>query len=160
MLLLGLFGYLLMLVGLAGTLLPLIPGTPLILIGATVHAAVGGFSSDDVRMIVILALLAAGAQLGEYVAGAWAARRGGASWQGVVGAVLGGLVGLFALPVVGVLIGPLVGAILGELLSGKKSREATRAGLGALIGVLGGILLQFAVGLAMVGMVVVRITLG
>ena len=160
MLLLDLFGYLLMLVGLAGTLLPLIPGTPLILIGATIHTAVGGFSSDDVRMIVILALLVASAQVGEYVAGAWAARRGGASWQGVVGAVLGGLVGLFTLPVVGVLIGPLVGAILGELLGGRKCREATRAGLGALIGVLGGILLQFVVGLAMIGMVVVRITSG
>jgi len=154
---LDLLSFLLMFVGLAGTLLPLIPGTPLILIGAIIHTAVGGFSANDVRMIAILALLVIGAHVTEYLAGAWAARKSGASWQGVAGAVLGGVVGFITVPVVGVLIGPLVGAILGELLSGKKREEAMKAGLGALVGVLGGILLQFVVGLAMVGMVVVRI---
>jgi len=152
--------FLLMLAGLAGTILPLVPGTPLILLGAIVYAIATDFAAVDGWLLALLAVACVGAELLEYVAGTIGARRYGASRAGVWGALLGGLAGLLVLGPVGILVGPIAGAVAGELLAGTRGGQAIRAGLGALIGTVAGVLLKFLVGMAMVATVLVRIWYG
>jgi len=148
------FAFLLMLVGLAGALLPVIPDTPLILAGALTLTVTDGFGPADLKLLAVLVFIAIMAEGLGYLTGALGARKGGASWKGMLGAVLGGLAGLFVFQPFGIFIGPLVGAVLGEMWAGKQGQEAIKAGLGALIGVLGGVVPKFAAGVTMVGLVI------
>ncbi len=77
----------------------------------------------------------------------------------MVGAILGGVLGLFVLQPVGILIGPIAGAVAGELIGGKRGGEAFKAGLGALLGTLGGVVLKFAAAVTMVGLVLISLFL-
>jgi len=149
--------YLLMFVGLVGTILPLIPGTPLILIGAIVYGIATDFAVIDGWLIAILALICVGSELLEYLAAAIGARKYGASKAGVYGAIIGGLAGIFILGPIGILIGPIVGAVAGELLAGTDGAKAIRAGFGAIIGAVGGMVLKFIAGLVMIVIVLMRI---
>jgi uncharacterized protein YqgC (DUF456 family) len=73
----------------------------------------------------------------DYLASLYGAKKLGATWRGLWGAVAGGLIGLFFnLP--GILLGPFVGATVFELSGGRDWKEASRAGLGATIGLLAG----------------------
>jgi len=86
----------------------------------------------------------------DYLVSVYGAKRFGASWRGAVGAIIGGLIGLFFnLP--GILLGPFVGAALFELAGGRAWKEASRAGLGATLGLLAGTLGKLASCLAMMG---------
>lgn len=149
--------YLLMFVGLVGTLLPFLPGTPLILIGAIVYGVATDFAVIDGWLIANLALICVGAELMGYVAGAIGARKYGASRAGVYGAIIGGLTGMFILFPMGILIGSIVGAVAGELLAGAGGANAIRAGFGAVIGAVGGMVLKFIAGVAMIVIVLTRI---
>src|SRR5438874_2704923 len=97
-------------VGLAGTILPFLPGTPLIVLAALVYAVAHGWMPITVGRLAVLAFLCVAGYLFHYAAGALGARRvGGSAWS-VVGAIVGGIVGLFfGLP--GLIIGPPLGAI-------------------------------------------------
>jgi len=143
----------LMLAGLAGSVVPLIPGTPLVFIGALVYAIATDFTPVGAGRLAILAVLAVAGWALEHVAGALGARRAGGGRAAVVGAVLGAVVGLAAAPL-GLLIGPIAGAIAGELLSGRDPAGSVRTGIGTALGVLGGVVAHFAFALTMVALFV------
>ena len=143
-----------MLVGLVGTFVPGLPDVFLILAGAVVLVARDGFTSGDVWLLVGLALIAAAAEGLVYLAAGFGAKKGGASRKGVVGAVVGGILGLFIFPPWGILIGPLAGAVVAELAGGTRGKAAMKAGLGATVGVVGGAALKFAAGVTMIGLAV------
>jgi hypothetical protein len=145
------FAFLLMLAGLLGTLAPVVPDTPLILVGALVLALADGFTLADLKLLAVLALIAVIAEALSYLAVALGAKGGGASWKGIAGAILGVVAGLVILGPWGLLIGPAVGVILGEMWAGKRGKDAIKAGLGALVGVIGGVVLKFAAGVTMIG---------
>jgi uncharacterized protein YqgC (DUF456 family) len=141
----------LMLVGLAGCLLPFVPGPPLIVVGALVHAIATGFDPIGVGRLAILALLAVAAFLIGHAGGALGARRYGGSRWAVAGAIIGVVVGLFfGLP--GLVLGPPIGATVGELLRGQRLDASVRSGLGAVAGMVAGALANFTLGLIMVGL--------
>ncbi len=146
--------FVLMLVGLIGAIIPNFPDSVLIVAGALLLAAADGLTWADGVVLGAVALIALATEGLVYLAQAYGAKRAGASWKGVVGAIVGGVLGLFILQPVGILIGPLAGAVAGELIGGKKGREAFRAGLGALLGTLGGVVLKFAAAVTMVGLAV------
>ncbi|MBC7259999.1 MAG: DUF456 domain-containing protein [Chloroflexi bacterium] len=149
----------LMFVGLIGAIIPNFPDSVLIVAGAVLLAAADGLTWADgilLGAVVVIALVAEGLV---YLAQAYGARRAGASWKGVVGALVGGLVGLFVFPPAGILIGPVVGAVAGELIGGKKGGEAFKAGLGALLGTVGGVALKFAAAITMIGLVAISVFL-
>jgi len=148
------FAFLLMLAGLVGTLLPIVPDTPLILAGAVTLVLIDGFAPSDLKLLALLVFIAVIAEGLTYLAGVLGARQGGASWKGMAGAVLGGVVGLFVLQPFGIFIGPLAGAVLGEIWGGKQGQDAVKAGLGTLIGMLGGVVFKFAAGVVMMGLVI------
>jgi hypothetical protein len=143
----------LMLAGVVGAVVPLLPGTPLVFAGALVYAIATDFAPIGAGRLVILALLAIAGWALEHVAGALGARRAGGSRAAVVGALLGALVGLAFAPL-GLLLGPLAGAILGELVSGRDPAGSVRTGIGTALGVLGGVVAHFTFALTMVALFV------
>jgi uncharacterized protein YqgC (DUF456 family) len=126
---------LLVIAGLVGTVVPALPGAPLVFAGLFVGAWIGAFEVVGWTTVAILAVLAALAWAVDFVAGALGARYVGAGPRAFWGATLGALVGMFfGLP--GLLLGPFLGAVLGELSGGRGLRHSGRAGVGAWLGVI------------------------
>jgi uncharacterized protein YqgC (DUF456 family) len=140
---------LVMLAGLIGSLVPGIPGTPVVLAAAVVHRLCFGAASASNFVLLLLAALTTAALLFDFLAGLLGANKFGATWRGMTGAVLGGIVGLFfGLP--GIILGPFVGATLLELLGGREWEKAAKAGLGATLGLFAGIVGKFSISVVMI----------
>jgi uncharacterized protein YqgC (DUF456 family) len=124
---------LVMMVGIIGCVVPMIPGTPLIFAAAIVHRLVMGDAGAQWWVLCILGLLAMLSFGAEYAASFYGAKTLGATKRGMIGAVVGGLVGLF-FGIIGILIGPFVGAFSFEFIGGREWRDSARAGVGATLG--------------------------
>lgn len=147
---------LVMLVGVAGTFLPALPGIPLIWLAMLGYGLLEGFQAMTPSFLGVTLLVVILAQVAEHYAKAWGAKRYGAGRAGTWGAVIGSIAGLFFMPV-GLLLGPFLGAFLGELVSGRRADEAVRAGLGGLIGVLGSIVVNVVLALTLTVAFVVKV---
>jgi uncharacterized protein YqgC (DUF456 family) len=135
---------LVMLVALIGNAVPGIPGTPLALIAAVAHRLYFGQTSVNNTVLVVLILLTVMALVFDFLGSALGAKKFGATWRGVTGAVVGGLIGLFfSLP--GIILGPFVGATLFEMLGDKEFKKAAKAGAGAVVGLVLGVIGKSAV---------------
>ncbi|HEY2712358.1 MAG TPA: DUF456 family protein [Chthoniobacterales bacterium] len=139
-----------MAIGLIGTVLPILPGTTLILAAAILHRLMlGPEKGAGWLSLIALALFVVASYMIDFL-GSWlGARRFGATRWGACGAMLGAVVGIFfALP--GLLVGPVIGALAGELIGGKRLIEAGRASWGALLGSLATMIGKLLIGLVMV----------
>ena len=141
----------LVLVGVAGTVLPALPGVPLVFAGMLLAAWAGDFEIVGPGMLVLLGLMTALSVVVDFLAAALGAKRVGASRLAVVGAVLGTFVGVFFGPL-GLLGGPFVGALVGELIHVRELRQATRVGIGTWIGVVVGTVLKLGLAFGMLGL--------
>lgn len=139
--------------GLAGTVLPVLPGTVLVWAGIVLGAWIDDFQRVGTTTLVVVTVLAALAWVLDYVAGLLGARRAGASRQALLGAAIGTVVGLF-MGVVGVLFMPLVGAALGEYLAQKDQHRAVRVGVATWLGIMLGLLAKVVLAFVMVGLFV------
>lgn len=141
---------LLVVIGIAGLVLPALPGAPLLFAGLVVAAWAEDFAYIGTGTIVLLAVIAALTSAVDFVAGALGAKRFGASPRAITGALIGGVAGLFfGLP--GVLLGPFFGAVLGELSVRRDFNAATRAGFGASLGLLLAAAGKIALAFTMIG---------
>lgn len=141
---------LLVVVGLAGTVIPGLPGAPLVLAGLVAAAAADGFAHAGWPTFVVLGLLGMAGLGVDLVASALGAKRFGASPRALVGATLGTVVGIFfGLP--GLLLGPFLGAVAGEYSARRDLAQASRAGIGTFLGLLFGAAAKAALALTMVG---------
>lgn len=141
---------LLVVVGLAGTLLPMLPGIPLVLGGLVLAAWSDHFQHVGWAVLAVLGVLTLLSLVVDFAASSVGAKRAGATRAAILGAAIGTTVGLFfALP--GLLLGPFVGAALGQYIARRKVGEAARAGAGAWLGFIVGSLAKLALGVAMVG---------
>lgn len=141
---------LLMLVGIAGSVLPALPGLPVVWVGMLIAAWTGGFQHIGWPVLALLALLVLMAQAVDVLAGILGAKQLGASRRALVGATLGTLVGMFfGLP--GLLLGPFLGALLGELSAGNSVLRSTHVGFGAWLGFVVGSVLKLTLGFTMLG---------
>jgi uncharacterized protein YqgC (DUF456 family) len=138
----------LMLAGLAGTVIPLLPGTVLILGGAVLNHFT--LHSIGWPTLIVLTGLMVLAQLLDLVSGAAGAKYFGATRWGAIGGILGAVVGLF-FGFIGIFVGPLVGALIGELLGGKGILPAGKSTWGTFLGTTAGIIGKLAIGLLMIG---------
>ncbi|HET7609097.1 MAG TPA: DUF456 domain-containing protein [Gammaproteobacteria bacterium] len=139
-------------IGAIGLVLPILPGAPLIFIGALLAAWAEDFMYIGPGSLIVLGILTALAVAVDFVAGAFGARRFGASARAVTGATLGTIVGLF-FGVVGVIVGPFVGAVIGELSVRRNLAAAGRAGIGATLGLALGTAAKLAIAFAMIGVI-------
>jgi uncharacterized protein len=140
---------LVMLAGLIGSLLPVLPGTPLVLVAAIGHRLYFGAASVSNLVMGILVALTLVSLVFDFLASLLGAKKFGATWRGMTGAVVGGIIGLFfSLP--GIILGPFLGAMLFEMLGDKEFKKAAHAGLGATIGLLLGIVGKFSICVVMI----------
>jgi uncharacterized protein len=140
----------LILIGIAGTVVPILPGPPLVFAGMLVTAWAGNFQVVSVATVVVLALLTAIAVAIDFFAGLLGARRVGASRLAILGAAAGTLVGLF-FSIPGILIGPFAGALIGEWLHGRNLAQASRVGIWTWVGMLAGAACKLALTFVMLG---------
>ena len=140
----------LVVVGLVGTVLPALPGLPLVFAGMLLAAWAGGFEQIGIPVLVLLGLLTLVSFAIDFWATAHGARRVGASRKAIVGAVLGTFLGLLFVPV-GLFDGPIAGALAGELLHGREFRQAAKVGFGTWLGIVLAVVLKLTLAFAMLG---------
>lgn len=144
----------LVITGIAGLLLPAIPGALLLLLGLLVAAWAEGFVHVGFWTLAILAVMALLTYGVDFAAAAFGARKFGATPRAAIGAAIGTLIGLFfGLP--GILLGPFLGAMAGELLGRRSVEQAGRAGFGATVGLVVGAAVKVALAFAMLGVFLV-----
>jgi len=142
---------LLVALGIAGVVLPGLPGIPLVLAGLVLGAWIDDFAYVGRTTLIAIGLLALLATAVEFAASALGARRAGAHRRAVIGAALGAIVGIFfSLP--GIVIGPLAGAVIGEFSARGDLARAGRVGVATWIGMLLGGAAKLALVLSMIAL--------
>lgn len=140
----------LILVGLIGTVVPALPGVPLVFAGMWLAAWADHFEHVGTLTLIVLGVLCVIALAIDFVAGLLGAKRVGASSRAIWGAMIGTVVGLFfGLP--GIVFGPFLGAVAGELLVGSRLDRAAHVGIGTWLGLLFGTLAKLALCFTMLG---------
>lgn len=145
-------------VGLAGTVLPALPGTMLVLAGIVLGAWLDDFARIKPWVVAIIAVLAILAWVTDYLATVMGAKRAGASTLAIIGAALGTLVGIF-MGLVGVLFMPFVGAVIGEFIAQKNAKQAAKVGLATWLGLLIGTVVKLVLVFMMIGIFVAALLL-
>jgi uncharacterized protein YqgC (DUF456 family) len=136
--------------GLAGLLLPIVPGAPLLFLGLLLGAWGENFRYVGVWTLLILAVMAALTYLVEFAAAVLGVKKYGGSKRAMLGAALGGIIGIF-LGIPGILLGPFVGAVIGELSLQRTLDQASRAGFGTVVGLAIGVAGKLIIGITMIG---------
>jgi uncharacterized protein YqgC (DUF456 family) len=144
-------------VGVIGTIVPVLPGTTIILAAAIIHRVVlGPEKSVGWKTIVVLGLLTVVSYAFDVLGSYFGAKYYGATKWGALGAILGMLVGLF-FGIIGLFAGPVIGAVAGEMIAGKRMIDAGRAGWGSLLGNLGAMIAKLIIALAMIGIFLMNV---
>jgi uncharacterized protein YqgC (DUF456 family) len=139
-----------MLAGLAGTIIPLLPDTPLIVAAAILHHFIFGQHGASWATILVLTSLMLASLVLDFISGSMGAKYFGATRWGAIGGILGAVIGIFYGPI-GLFIGPLAGVLLGELLGGRGLLPAGRSTWGTFLGTVAGMAGKFAIGVLMIG---------
>lgn len=139
--LLIIIGIALLLIGLAGCVLPVIPGPPISYAALLVlHLSPKHQFSTD--FLLLWAVIAIGVTLIDNFIPVYTTQKMGGSKRAVWGSIIGLVVGIFLFPPIGLIVGPFIGAVLGELSAGKDTQTALRSGFGAFMGFIGGTILK------------------
>ncbi len=137
-------------IGIAGSVLPALPGVPLVFAGLALAAWAGDFARVSGVTVAILGLLTVLSLIVDFAASALGARRVGATKLAVAGALIGTFAGIF-LGLPGLLLGPFIGAVAGELVSHGRMEQAARAGAATWVGLIFGTLAKLALVFTMLG---------
>lgn len=143
------------LVGVLGTLLPIIPGVVIVWFGILIFK-IWDPESITWTLVFVTGGLAIFAQILDLLCSYYGARRFGATWRGGVGALLGAifgpfLLGAFITPIGGLIVGPIAGAVIGELSAGRTAKESGKAGVGTVVGGIVSALLKMVIAVFMAG---------
>jgi uncharacterized protein len=139
----------LMLVGLAGAVIPMLPGIPIIFGGIWLAAGVDHYRHVSSGWLIGIGIIAVVGMLLDFAAAALGAKRVGASAQAVAGALIGTVIGLF-LGIPGLVFGPFVGALIGELIAGHDLQRSAHVGIATWAGLIFGTLMKLAASIMMV----------
>jgi uncharacterized protein YqgC (DUF456 family) len=150
---------LLMIGGLAGSILPALPGIPMVFGGIWLAAAVDGYRHLGLWWLLIIGAIGTVGVIVDFVASTLGAKRVGASSRALWGAAIGTFAGMF-FGIPGLLFGPFVGALLGELASGTSVLRSAHVGMGTWLGLLFGTLLKLVLSFLMIGLFGVAILFG
>jgi uncharacterized protein len=146
----------LILTGIAGVVVPVLPGVVFVFGGMLLAAWIDHFTRISVGTVAVLAALAAVALVADYASSAVAAKRAGASKLGIIGAALGTALGIFG-GFIGLLFMPLVGAAIGEFIARRDALHAGRVGVATWLGLLAAMVIKITIVFTMVGVFVVAL---
>ena len=149
---------LLVIVGAVGTVLPALPGVPLIFAGVLLAAWAEDFQRIGGWTLGVLAVLALIGLVVDYVAASMSAQRAGASRQGIIGAAIGTVAGIFT-GLLGLVFMPLVGAAIGEFIAHRDALRAGKVGVATWIGLLVATAIKIAVAFTMIGVFIAAIVI-
>lgn len=139
--LLIILGALLILGGLIGCIIPVLPGPPISYAGLLLLQLTDNAPFSTKTLMIWLGVTIFVTVL-DYIVPVWGTRKYGGTKKGVWGSIIGLVVGIFFFPPIGIIVGPFAGAIIGEMIAGKNSNDAFRAGFGSFVGLLAGTLLK------------------
>lgn len=132
-----------LLVGLAGCIVPMLPGPPVSYVGIFLLHLTEKVQFNTTQLVIWLVLVIAVQVIDYFVPMMGTKKFGGTKW-GTWGCLIGTFLGLFIFPPWGIILGPFAGAVIGELLGGKQTEHAVRAGFGAFVGFVFGTVMKFA----------------
>ena len=138
------FGIVLILIGLLGCVLPIVPGPPLSYAGLLLLHFTERYQFSS-SFLITWAVITVVAYTIDFVIPALGTKKFGGSKRGIWGSIIGLLIGMFLFPPIGIIVGPFAGAVIGELSTGKESKEAFKSGFGSFLGFLAGTLLKLIV---------------
>ncbi|MBP6298913.1 MAG: DUF456 domain-containing protein [Arenimonas sp.] len=141
----------LILIGMLGTVLPVLPGIPIAFAGMWLAAWAGDYQEISVFVVILLGALTFLSITVDILASALGAKRAGASKMAIVGAGIGSLIGLLFFSLPGLIIGPFIGVMAVETAKGKTVREASKIGFATWIGMAVGVALKVGLAFAMLG---------
>jgi uncharacterized protein len=140
-----------MIIGLIGTVLPVLPGVVLIYATYAAYGLISSWQAFGTHTMVLWGVVTALSLFIDYYGAVHGAHRSKASILGIWGSFAGAVIGLILFHVIGLIIGTFAGAVIGELLAGRPASQALKTGKAALIGFLAGSLVKVVIGLLMVG---------
>lgn len=145
---------LIFMVGLVGSLLPVVPGSFIVWLGVIMHRLwMGADASVTWKIVILTGILTLFGQIVDFLMGIWGARKFGASWKGAVGAFVGAFVGFFVPPpLFWLIVGPIAGAVVGELAAGRTFREGGKAGVGTVVGGIIAFALKFGISMCVIAL--------
>jgi len=152
--LLLILGLLAIVIGVVGSILPVLPGPPVSYVGMLlIHWT--RFAQFSMRSLLIMAAVVVVVSVLDYIVPIWGTKKFGGSKAGVRGSTIGLIIGVILLPIMGIVIGPFglfgilggpfLGALIAERAAGQKSDKALRAAFGSFIGFLAGTFMKLAV---------------
>ena len=141
-------GVVLTIAGIAGCILPFIPGPPLSYSALLVLLIVDEQTFTS-RFLIVWLLVTTVVTILDYYVPVWGTKKFGGSRKGVWGATIGLVAEIFFFPPFGMIAGPFLGAFLGELIEGKDTQAALRSGFGSFIGFVAGTVMKLTVSVIM-----------
>lgn len=136
-------------IGVLGTIVPLLPGVPLVFISICAYGWYENFTVISPKLIALFAGLTILSIFINYLSATLGAKKFGSSKYGTWGALLGTFIGIFVFPPLGIFIGPWLGAFIGEYIYRKDINVSFQAGIGAVIGLLSGAVFNLVIALIM-----------
>lgn len=152
----GLYGvaFLLILVGVAGTIIPALPGIPMIFAGAWLIGYMEDYQYFGWGTLIALGILTVISLIIDWVSQTMGAQKAGATKLGLSGAFLGTIIGIpFGL--VGIFLFPVFGAFIGEMIGHRDMRKAGKVSWATWIGMIAGIAAKLAIAFIMIGIMCV-----
>lgn len=143
-------GIVLIVTGIIGAVLPILPGPPFVFVGLGLIAWTDDFSRTGFGTFLIIGLLGLFSMVVDLIASTFGAKKAGASTAAIVGAALGLIAGAF-FSLLGIILGPFIGAFAGEYFSSRHLKTAGKVGLATWLGLLFGAFVKVGICLAMVG---------
>jgi uncharacterized protein len=137
------FGVMFLIAGIAGCILPVLPGPPFSY-AALILMHISARYHFSLKLLLIWGFITVAVTVLDYIIPVIGARKFGAGRAGIWGSIAGLIAGIFFFPPIGIIVGPFAGAMAGELLAGKKPNHAFKAGFGSFAGFFTGIVLKLA----------------
>jgi len=141
-------GIIILLAGIAGCIVPFLPGPPLAY-GSLILMQLSSFQPFSEKFLVIWAIVTSAVVLADYYIPIWGTKKFGGTKGGVWGATIGLIAGMFLFPPFGLIAGPFIGAFLGEIIKNQNSDKAFRSAIGSFIGFVTGTLMKLGISIVM-----------
>lgn len=141
---------LLFVVGMVGTVYPILPGVLAVYAAFFVYGWFFTFRDFDWIFWTIQTLIVVVLFVADYAVSAWGVKRFGGTRASVIGSTIGIIIGPFVIPAFGLVIGPFAGAVIGELMAGKNFEQSLKAGWGALVGLFTSVVVKVILQLVMI----------